>query len=153
MVSPSIYDLNGIVDTTPEQSSLLERPTFVQYPTEQEFSESKGSKKRNRSNRSGGRKTAKIELLVGTLVKPKNGDDPSTNNSTIGAKLLNGVEKSYGKGEKLLDSSKVVDENGEPLAVSHATDNDFTVFDKSKAGENTDSNVADEHFAKKAHRV
>ncbi|MGN0207170.1 MAG: LPD23 domain-containing protein [Muribaculaceae bacterium] len=37
------------------------------------------------------------------------------------ANLLQNVEKSYGNGEKLLDSSKVVDENGEPLVVYHGT--------------------------------
>ena len=37
--------------------------------------------------------------------------------------------------------------------MSHATDNDFTIFDKSNAAANTDSNVADERFAKIAHHV
>lgn len=62
----------------------------------------------------------KIELLTGTLGKPK-GDTPSANNSISVAKILNNVEKSHGNGEKVLDFSHVVDENGEPLAVYHGT--------------------------------
>ena len=42
------------------------------------------------------------------------------------------------------NASKVVDENGEPLVVYHATDNAFTVFDRSRLGENTDYNAYDE---------
>ncbi|MDR0413401.1 MAG: hypothetical protein LBH61_06350, partial [Dysgonamonadaceae bacterium] len=34
------------------------------------------------------------------------------------------------------NSSKVVDENGEPMVVYHGTNADFTVFDKSKVGQN-----------------
>ena len=42
------------------------------------------------------------------------------------AKLLKGVEKSYEKGKYILDnSSKVVDENGEPLAIAHSTDKEL----------------------------
>lgn len=60
----------------------------------------------------------------------------NSNNSITGANLLNGVEKSYGNGEKILNSSKVVDENGEPLIVFHGTRNGgFNVFDTSKAEE------------------
>ncbi|MGN0233919.1 MAG: hypothetical protein ACI4B5_05810 [Bacteroidaceae bacterium] len=49
------------------------------------------------------------------------------------------------------NSSKIVDENGEPLVVTHVTDNTFTVFDIDKAGENTDFNASDENYAKTAH--
>ena len=48
----------------------------------------------------------KIELLAGTLVKPE-GDDPNTNNSITAAKLLNGVEKSYGGGKFFEDYNKI----------------------------------------------
>ncbi len=41
-------------------------------------------------------------------------------------------------------NSKVVDGNGEPLVVWHATDNDFTVFDRARLGSNTDLNATDE---------
>ena len=33
--------------------------------------------------------------------------------------------------------SKIVDENGKPLVVEHGTNNDFTVFDFNKLGENS----------------
>lgn len=42
------------------------------------------------------------------------------------------------------NSSKGVDENGEPRVVYHATDNAFTVFDRSRLGENTYRNASDE---------
>jgi len=37
------------------------------------------------------------------------------------------------------NSSKVIDENGEPLVVWHSTESVFTVFDKKKIGQNTKS--------------
>ena len=40
--------------------------------------------------------------------------------------------------------SKVVDENGEPLVVYHATDADFTVFDREKLGQYTSENTDNE---------
>ena len=47
----------------------------------------------------------KIELLAGTWENQE-GPSPNTNNSISAAKLLNGVEKSYDSGKKLLDESK-----------------------------------------------
>lgn len=93
----------------------------------------------------------KIELLAGqhgdvAMTSPRN-----SNNSITAANLLQNVEKSYGNGTKLLDSSKVVDENGEPIVVKHVTDSDFTEFSNEKLGENTDLNAADENWAKTAH--
>ena len=41
----------------------------------------------------------------------------------------------YKKGK---NTSKVVDENGEPLVVYHGTDSEFDVFDASKARANMD---------------
>ena len=38
-----------------------------------------------------------------------------------------------------VNSSKIVDENGEPLVVWHGTDADFTVFDKAKIGSSTNN--------------
>lgn len=67
----------------------------------------------------------KIELLAGTLGKLKS-DAPNTNNSISVAKLLENVESSKEKGKKLIDASKIVDENGEPLVVYHGTTNDET---------------------------
>lgn len=80
--------------------------------------------KRDRTQKAGKNlysyETTKIELLAG-----QNGDPVGTprysNNSITGTNLLNGVEKSYEKGEKILDHSKVVDENGEPLVVYHGS--------------------------------
>lgn len=48
----------------------------------------------------------KIELLAGTLGKPED-DAPNTNNSITAAKLLNGVEKSYGGGKFFEDYNKI----------------------------------------------
>ena len=59
----------------------------------------------------------KIELMAGTLGNSDNSLSPNTNNSISVAKLLNGVEKSYEKGKKLLeDYSVTLDANGEPMA-------------------------------------
>ena len=63
---------------------------------------------------------------------------------------------SIGKDRRLLsilqtNSSKVVDENGEPLVVHHSTDNEFDTFSKEKLGENTDQNASDDSVAATAH--
>ena len=42
------------------------------------------------------------------------------------------------------NTSKVVDENGEPRVVYHATDNAFTIFDRARLGENTARNTPEE---------
>ena len=56
----------------------------------------------------------KIELLAGQ-TEPPVGDSRNSNNSISVAKLLNGVEKSYEKGKKLLEDYSVpLDANGEP---------------------------------------
>ena len=49
----------------------------------------------------------KIELLAGTLGNSDNSLSPNTNNSITAAKLLNGVEKSYGGGRFFEDEDKV----------------------------------------------
>jgi hypothetical protein len=59
----------------------------------------------------------KIELLAGQHGDVSSTSPRNSNNSISVVNLLNGVEKSYEKGKKLLDSSKVVDENGEPIIV------------------------------------
>ena len=41
-----------------------------------------------------------------------------------------------------VNSSKIVDENGEPLVVYHGTDADFTVFDRAKIGSSTISSIS-----------
>ena len=78
----------------------------------------------------------KIELLEGSLGV-ENQLPRTSNNSISIAKLLQNVEKSYEKGKKLLDSSKIVDKDGKPLVVEHATNADFTEFDISHLGENS----------------
>lgn len=49
------------------------------------------------------------------------------------------------------NSSKVVDSDGKPLTVYHGTFNDFSVFDKSRLGENTDNNASSRGYAETAH--
>ena len=81
---------------------------------------------KNEPSRAYSYEATKIELLAGTLVDGKT-TDPSTNNSITAANLLQNVDKSYGNGTKLLDSSKVVDENGEPMVVYHGSGDTFTI--------------------------
>jgi hypothetical protein len=101
----------------------------------------------NTENKAHSYEVTKIELLAGNMANTDNSTDPNTNNSislspnrtanTVSpieaAKLLNGVEKSYEKGRFILDDhSKVVDANGEPMAMHHGTKKNFTVFDREK---------------------
>ncbi|MFV0553434.1 MAG: hypothetical protein ACK5LR_01900, partial [Mangrovibacterium sp.] len=78
----------------------------------------------------------KIELIDGKLANAENSTDPNINsNSITGANLLQGVEKSYEKGVNLINSSKVVDENGEPMVVYHGTiKGGFSTFKKGEYG-------------------
>ena len=78
----------------------------------------------------------KIELLAGQHEEAVT-SSRNSNNSITAANLLKDVEKSYGNGEKLLDYSKVVDENGEPLVVYHQTNS--TIFVNRETGENFDN--------------
>ena len=80
----------------------------------------------------------KIELLAGQNEDVTKTSSRYSNNSITGAKLLQDVEKSHKKGEKLLDSSKIVDENGEPKVVYHQTSEQFYTFDIDKARKNSD---------------
>lgn len=92
---------------------------------------------KNRPQKAYSYEATKIELFAETLVGADS-SNPNTNNSISAANLLNGVEKSYSPGEKLIDSSKIVDENGEPKVVYHGfMGNDFNVFDKDIAAENS----------------
>lgn len=79
----------------------------------------------------------KIELLDG-----QNGQavaSPRNSKSSISiANLLNGVYSTKQNGEKILNSSKIVDENGEPMVVYHGSEEDFNVFDKTKGRANMD---------------
>lgn len=74
---------------------------------------------------------AKIELVDGkTVIDFSN--NPSSNNSITFAKLLHNVENDKKNGEKLLDYTKIVDANGEPMVVYHGTvrskDGKFNTF-------------------------
>lgn len=100
-------------------------------------------KDKNTSKKPHSYEATKIELLAGTLVDT-NSTNPNTNNSITGTNLLKGVEKSYEKGKFLLDHSKVVDQNGEPLVVYHGTNNYETTKkwnDKTKSYDNTHKEI------------
>lgn len=73
------------------------------------------------------------ERLEGAFKTPTEGSAPRTSRLII-SKL---------QAEGKLESSKVVDENGEPLVVYHATDTVFDTFDLSRLGESTDSNTSE----------
>jgi N12 class adenine-specific DNA methylase len=92
----------------------------------------------------------KIELLDGLSAAPV-GTPRNSNSSITAAKLLKDIDKSHKKGEKLLDYSKVVDENGEPKVMYHGTD-----LDNVNRGEAFWTFYEDQHFGTKGqaiHRV
>lgn len=62
--------------------------------------------------------------------------------STVNRKYLEQTETKQFK--RWFGDSKVVDEDGKPLVVYHATDADFTVFDRERLGEYTSGNTSDE---------
>ena len=78
---------------------------------------------KNAPNKAYSYEVTEIEPLEGTLetTHTQNADfvSSTSNNSITGAKLLKGIENS--KGLPILNSSKVVDENGEPKVVYHQT--------------------------------
>ena len=92
----------------------------------------------NRPQKAYSYEAAKIELLAGTLVGGKS-SNPSTNSSITAASLLKNVEKSYSPGEKIVDSSKVVDENGEPMVMYHGGKGKITTFNPALIGSNIDN--------------
>lgn len=77
----------------------------------------------------------KIELLDGqngqAVTSPRN-----SKSSISVAKLLNEVYSTKQNGEKLLNASKIVDENGEPMVVYHDTNS--RIFINRETGENWD---------------
>ena len=78
---------------------------------------------KNAPNKAYSYEVTEIEPLEGTLetTHTQNADfvSSTSNNSITGAKLLKGIENS--KGLPILNSSKVVDENGEPMVVYHGS--------------------------------
>ena len=77
----------------------------------------------------------KIELLDGqngqAVTSPRN-----SKSSISVAKLLNEVYSTKQNGEKLLNASKIVDENGEPMVVYHDTNSRILI--NRETGENWD---------------
>lgn len=68
----------------------------------------------------------KKKLLEGTPGESNKGTlTRATNSPILLAKLLKNIDKSYGNGEKNIDSSQIVDENGEPMVVYHGTNLDY----------------------------
>lgn len=73
-----------------------------------------------------------MELIEDTqyalgLLNVNNERQLNSNNSIIGAKLLNGVKKTNSN-EDILQYSKTIDSNGEPCVMYHGTRSDFTTF-------------------------
>ena len=88
----------------------------------------------------------------GTYMKAPNGKKSNLNERQWAQVRTKAFKKWFGDWENYpANSSKVVDENGEPLVVTHVTDSQFTVFDKGRLGENTDFNASDENWAKTSH--
>ena len=77
------------------------------------------------------------QIEKGTLIDNLNGmANPVAENQN--------ANNSIGKDSKLIsilqtNSSKIVDESGEPMPLKHRTFDEFNVFDKEKIGSNTDS--------------
>ena len=94
-----------------------------------------------------------IELLEGTLGDANKPLPRTTNSSITGAKLLNGVENS--KGEPILKSSKVVDENGGNHIINENALKGKLKGEKESNGvvyinETLSSNSSDNHLAETA---
>lgn len=64
------------------------------------------------------------------------------NDSPVNRKFVEQTETKQFK--RWFGDSKVVDRDGEPLVVYHATDAEFTVFDRERLGEYTSGNTSDE---------
>lgn len=64
------------------------------------------------------------------------------NDSPVNKKFMDQTETR--QFQRWFGDSKVMDRDGEPLVVYHATDADFTVFDRERLGEYTSGNTSDE---------
>lgn len=113
------------------------------------------------------------ETTGGTASNNSIGENPSTVNTSIPKRSKRDTESRYyldeehdSEGRPLTkeqadffkDSKVRLDDDGEYwygegnlMPVYHATSDDFTVFDRGKLGENTDSNANDEYLAATAH--
>jgi hypothetical protein len=63
--------------------------------------------------------------------------NPTSETTQADAKLRQVIETAKSLRESAVNSSKVVDENGEPLPVYHGTNQEFTKFSKKRIGKNT----------------
>lgn len=113
------------------------------------------------------------ETTGGTASNNSIGENPGTVNTSIPKRSKRDTESRYyldeehdSEGRRLTkeqadffkDSKVRLDDDGEYwygegnlMPVYHATSDDFTVFDRGKLGENTDSNANDEYLAATAH--
>lgn len=81
----------------------------------------------------------KKAVADGTLMKAPNGADTNLTEDQWLSVRTEAFKRWFGDWENDPENaSKVVDENGEPLAVYHGSDADFTVFDPSKSRANMD---------------
>lgn len=113
------------------------------------------------------------ETTGGTASNNSIGENPGTVNTSIPKRSKRDTESRYyldeehdSEGRRITkeqadffkDSKVRLDDDGEYwygegnlMPVYHATSDDFTVFDRGKLGENTDSNANDEYLAATAH--
>ena len=109
-------------EITLEQSALLERPNFVQYPIIQEFSDSKDTTNSKKVNSLEQENTNATKNTNAELHKKKSSPEtasvqkehqPTAISSDDVAKVLQDIVTTKE------NFSKIVDENGEPLVVYH----------------------------------
>ena len=75
----------------------------------------------------------------GTYMKAPNGESTNLTEKQWAQVRTKAFKKWFGDWEKEpKNSSKIVDENGEPLVVYHGSEEDFNVFDKTKGRANMD---------------
>ena len=75
----------------------------------------------------------------GTYMKAPNGNPTNLNEKQWAQVRTDAFKKWFGDWENdAVNASKIVDENGEPLVVYHGSEEDFTVFDKTRGRANMD---------------
>lgn len=92
----------------------------------------------------------KYEKAVNEEIKQNKSQRGTRAERKTGPPLRFSIDVENRDGEKLsegqkrfFENSKIVDENGRLLTVYHATDNDFSTFDREKLGGNTFGNATD----------
>lgn len=86
------------------------------------------------------RREAGMPSLMDRII----GDGRKTESDIAGEPVANSMARN--KFKEWFGNSKVVDGNGNPKVVYHGTDNDFSVFDRKKLGDNTFSNASDPSY-------